>query len=349
MLRLVVTLSFAFGGFIALQPQVKRPDYSRFQHRTHQGMVNKQELTCAYCHARPSPEKPVVTGFPNTRPGSNIVHSACTDCHAMQGREAVASGAAPKMCLICHSSTQLSAMRGNIREFPNLSRGAASQFYDNFSHLEHSGYFELSSSMKVRFKDKQKFKERDLFECAACHENPAPGVTQSAPGHSECFTCHFNEREVSARRPTFATSCTGCHAASKSTKSVGSELALLRFDRRIVTPQAPSKPFSHKTHEAAIDSNTKACMECHATAKKAEKLSDFYLPDRRTKVPQPRSEACVECHRKEMQTKISAAASLTPAKCTYCHSMPMLQAAIKKGGELPPVSHFYKKPTGTPK
>ena len=346
MLRLVVIVLLFLGGLATLLGQAKRVDYSKFQHRTHMGLVNKQELTCAYCHNRPSPEKPIVTGFPSTKPGNNIVHSACTDCHALQGREAIVRGEAPKMCLICHSSTQLSAMKNNIRQFPNLSRGIQSQFYDNFSHLEHSGYFELSSTMKARFKDKQKFKERDNFECAACHENPAPGITQSAPGHAQCFACHFNEKEVSVKRPTFATSCTGCHAANKSTKNVGSELAVLRFDRRIVQPQV--KPFSHKTHEGAMGSNTKACMECHATAKKAEKLSDFYLPDRRTKVAQPRSEACVECHRKEMQTKISSAGNLTAAKCTYCHTMTMLEAALKKTAELPPPSHFYKKPTGTP-
>jgi len=202
--------------------------------------------------------------------------------------------------------------------------------------------------MKARYKDKQKFKERDNFECVACHENPAPGIKQSAPGHTQCFACHFNEKEVSAKRPTFATSCVGCHSASKSTKNVGSELAVLRFDRRIVEPVKPFKTFSHKTHEEAMGSNTKACMECHATAKKAERLSDFYSPDRRTKVAQPRSEACVECHRKEMQTKITAGQQFASAKCTYCHAVGTLEAAAKKGLELPPQSHFYKKPAGTP-
>ncbi len=72
-------------------------------------------------------------------------------------------------------------------------------------------------------------------------------------------------------------------------------------------------------------------MECHATAKRAEKRSDFFTPDRRTKVPQPRSESCVDCHRREMQTKIEGATTIATAKCSYCHNLPLLAERARTG------------------
>ncbi len=280
MQRAIVILFVSVCGLVSFSTQPKRVDYSKFSHKTHQGKVdgvlrkgNPQELTCAYCHTEPSPDRPKVTGYPNSKPGSAIVHSACADCHAMQGRESTVTEATyPKMCVICHSSTRLSELKRNIREFPNPQSGPESQFYDNFSHLDHSGYFELSAAMKTKFKDRQKFKEKDYFECAACHENPAPGIKQSAPGHGECFACHFNEKEVSRKRPTFATNCVGCHVTTRREKGPGTELAVLRFERQIIEPELnnlkapgpgpaakPLKPFSHKTHEEAMGGNTKAC------------------------------------------------------------------------------------------
>ena len=94
------------------------------------------------------------------------------------------------------------------------------------------------------FKDKTKFKEKDNFECAACHdENPQPvtvggvqfakGIKERAPGHTECFVCHFNEKEVDKTSKTFATNCVGCHNLDKKEKGTGSELAVLWFDREM--------------------------------------------------------------------------------------------------------------------
>src|SRR5215468_11354722 len=49
----------------------KQINYSKFQHSSHAGMVGgvlkqskSQELKCDYCHEDPTPDKPMVTGYP---------------------------------------------------------------------------------------------------------------------------------------------------------------------------------------------------------------------------------------------------------------------------------------------
>ena len=81
----------------------KQIDYSKFKHSSHAGMVGgvlrqakSQELKCDYCHENPTPDKPLVTGYPNMKPGgAQITHSACIECHLMAGRPEY-----PQMCLI---------------------------------------------------------------------------------------------------------------------------------------------------------------------------------------------------------------------------------------------------------
>ncbi len=357
----------------------KRIDYSKFSHATHKGRLDgvlkkgqPQEMTCGYCHQTPTVDQPKVTGFPNSKPESKVTHSACTDCHAMTGRDATTREQTyPKMCLICHASTRLSELRKNVRPFPNVAVGAESQFYDNYSHSDHTGYADGSALFKERFKDKKKFKEKDNFECAACHtinREPvriatvefAAGVKAGAPGHAECFVCHSNIKEVPAKSASFATNCVGCHAIEKKAKGAGSERAVLWFNREIIAPELnvtkpgakpgskPLKAFSHKTHEEAIGTDTKSCLECHATGKRADKRSDFFTADRRTQEKQPRAGNCVECHRKEMQQKIEGAVTVETAKCNYCHSLTTIRKRGQGGIALPPPSHFYKKPAPTP-
>ncbi len=360
----------------------KQIDYSKFQHSSHAGMVGgvlrqakSQELKCDYCHQDPTPEQPVVTGYPNYKPGAPITHSACIECHLMAGRPEY-----PQMCRICHSTDALGDMKNNIRPFPNPKSGPKSQFYDHYSHSDHAGYFKSSKVYKELFKDKSRFKEKDNFECAACHdENQQPvtvggvqfakGVKERAPGHKECFVCHFNEQEVDKKSPTFATNCVGCHNLNNKPKGMGSELAVLWFDREIVntefnqakSPQKPGQkpkppaPFNHEAHMADYDDNpkgvfgpvkkpfsqgTQSCLICHETGKTAVTRSDFFNESRKTMSRQPAASSCVPCHQAEMQQTIAGVAALESAKCSFCHSIPTIKARAAKGVALPPPSHF---------
>src|SRR5262245_53352676 len=359
----------------------KQINYSKFQHSSHAGKVGgvlkqtkSQELKCDYCHQDPTPEQPKVTGYPNSKPGSKVTHSACIECHLMAGRPEY-----PEMCLICHSTKPLEEMKKNVRAFPNPASGSKSQFYDFYSHTDHAGYFKSSKTYKELFKDKTKFKEKDNFECAACHdENPQPmtvggvqfakGIKERAPGHKECFVCHFNEKEVDKTSKTFATNCVGCHNLDKKEKGTGSELAVLWFDREIVNtefnPKQPQKPgqkskppapFNHEAHMADYDDNprgvfgpnkkpfsqgTQSCMICHETGKTSKTRSDFFNEFRKTMSKQPSAASCVPCHQSEMQKTIGGDVTLESAKCNFCHSLQTIKARSAKGVALPPPSHF---------
>src|SRR6266511_3871723 len=320
----------------------KQINYSKFQHSSHAGMVGgvlrltkSQELKCDYCHQDPTPEQPKVTGYPNSKPGSKVTHSACIECHLMAARPEY-----PEMCLICHSTRPLEEMKKNVRVFPNPASGSKSQFYDYYSHTDHAGYFKSSKTYKELFKDKTKFKEKDNFECAACHdENPQPmtvGGLQFAKGKKE--------------------------------KGPGSELALLWFDREIVNtefnPKPPQKPgqkskppapFNHEAHMADYDDNpggvfgpnkkpfsqgTQSCMICHETGKTAKIRSDFFGEFKKTMSRQPSAASCIPCHKAEMQKTIGGAVTLESAKCNFCHSLQTIKARSAKGVALPPPSHF---------
>src|SRR5215475_2377205 len=360
----------------------KQIDYSKFKHSSHAGMVGgvlkqskSQELKCNYCHQDPTPDEPMVTGYPNSKPGSKITHSACIACHLMAGRPEY-----PEMCVICHSTKPLAEMKNNVRQFPNPASGPNSQFYDHYSHSGHAGYFKGSDTYKEIFKDKSKFKrpvgsEKDRFECAACHdENPQPvkvggmefakGIKERAPGHKECFVCHFNEKEVDKKSPTYALNCVGCHNLESKPKGMGSELAALWFNREIVNTEfnpakpaqkagqkaKPLAPFNHDAHMGEYDDTkdkrygkgTQSCLICHETGKTAATRSDFFNEFKKTTSKQPSAGSCIPCHQSEMQKTIAGAVTLESAKCSLCHSLQTIKARGAKGVALPPPSHFAK-------
>lgn len=362
--------------------QVKRPariDYSKFKHSSHAGAIKAsrkgtvQQLDCTYCHGTVTAANPdVLRGYPSRKYGikSETTHSACADCHAISGRDAIVAGTFPAMCNICHQGTNLAQMGKNLRAFPNPA-AVESQFFDRFSHKKHVGYFNVSDTFTARYKDKDKFKEEDNFECVACHTTNqkkmvvakvafAPGVKESLPGHQECFVCHFNELEVTKETPTFfATNCTGCHAVKGMATGKGSEHSVLAFVRQIINNEMnaatksgaePVKPYSHETHEAedVVGKDTKSCLKCHSTGKRAEKRSDFFLEDRETKEKQPPAASCIQCHKIKMAQKIEGAVTLEASGCNYCHALQTIKERATSGAPMPPPNHFSKKAPATP-
>jgi hypothetical protein len=381
--------------------------FSKFTHKSHKGSVksliarNKTvELDCAYCHGAAAKDKlgkdqhdVENIGYPSHKNGlkAETTHSACTECHAFTG------SAMPRdMCSVCHEKFTIDpkAMATNILRFPNPNGGGVSQFYDYFSHGDHVEFYKQSATdtplkERIKFFDAKatdqkvnKGLDKDKFECASCHTMNtapvtvakiefAPGVKMSAPGHPECFICHFDPKIITPPKPdkpnpknTFATNCTGCHQdTGKPLKAgrpvTGSELTALWFARQIVNTELnPPKqsvksplPFSHKTHDDNVGKTVADCLTCHATAKTAATLKDFYLEDRKTKEKQPTALGCVDCHKKEMQVKIEGRVTMETAKCNYCHSLATIKAYGARGIALPPPNHFGKKaaqPATTP-
>jgi hypothetical protein len=244
-------------------------------------------------------------------------------------------------------------MARNLRSFPNPA-ATQSQFFDRFSHQKHA----------------EKSKEKDSFECAACHTPTlkntvvakiqfGPGVRESLPSHSQCFVCHFNEKEVPRTQVSFATNCVGCHAAQGEQAGKGSEHSVHWSRRQIVNPEGnptrsgaePTKPFSHEeSHVDKGDKDPKTCLACHVTGRRAEKRSDFFLEDRETREKQPPAASCHQCHNKngEMQQKIEGTAKLEASTCLYCHSLQTIKDRAAKGAQLPPANHFSKTAPSSP-
>src|SRR5262249_7188035 len=107
--------------------------------------------------------------------------------------------------------------------------------------------------------------------------------------------------------------------------------------------EEPTGPFSHKSHEDEIDKSTRKCLECHVTAKRAVKRSDFFIEDSETKEKQPRAAGCVQCHKQNMEQKIEGTVKLETAGCSYCHSLQTVRERAAGGVPLPPPNHFGKK------
>lgn len=391
------------SGPVAARKAAGEAKYAKFTHRSHSGAVknpyNKSQVTnldCTYCHGTAERNKLgqdqhdlQAIGYPShIMSGPKVVkggkaHTACTSCHAFAGPRMER-----QMCTICHTDllTDPKRMATNIRRFPNPDGPVKSDFFDYFSHRDHVDFYDqyaTATPLRERFKffdaklapAAAKPLDRNRFECATCHQpNNAPvtvagadfmaGVKMSAPGHPECFVCHFDPKVVSppkkdkpAPNNSFATNCTGCHQAvarpeAGGRPARGSEAMVLWFDRRIinternaaVTGQKSPLPYSHNTHFDAVGKSTPDCISCHATGKTAQTLADFYLVDRRSGEKQPPPFSCVECHNKEMQTKITGAVTLESAKCNYCHALGTIREIGAGGVQMPPESHFRKKP-----
>jgi nitrate reductase cytochrome c-type subunit len=142
----------------------------------------------------------------------------------------------------------------------------------------------------------------------------------------------------------------------------GSELAVHWLMRQIVDPEKnPAKtkpgedalkPFSHKSHEDDDDKSTAKCVECHVTAKRAVRRSDFFSEDsEETKEKQPPAAGCIQCHNSEgqMQQKIEGVMRPDNSKCVYCHAPATMKALAAQGAPLPPPSHFGRKPAAPAK
>ncbi|MGH9836727.1 MAG: cytochrome c3 family protein, partial [Blastocatellia bacterium] len=383
------------------QPRRPAPPskFSKFKHSSHAGKVKSLisanqsiEIDCNYCHGTAIKDKlgkdqhdiAITAAYPSHKDAlaNERTHSACAECHAFTGAKFER-----ETCLICHDSMVVNPqkMKTNIRRFPNPDGGGVSQFYDYYSHSEHVDFFQ-QYAVDTPLKDRVKFfdakndakankgLDKNRFECASCHTenqsqvavakiNFAAGVKMSAPGHPECFICHFDPKIVSPPKKdkpdpknTFATNCTGCHQATgkplRDDRPVkGSELAVLWFARQIVNTELnPAKPgvksplpYSHKTHDEAVGTTVQDCLKCHVTGKSANTRSDFYLEDRKTKEKQPSAASCVECHDKEMQTVNRGAVRLETSKCNYCHSLATIREFGAKGVPLPPPNHFAGK------
>ena|GEM_PF-1291043 len=334
-------------------------------------------------------------GYPSHKNGTENekTHSACTDCHSFTGNGFQRDMCVICHDKLTLNPKQMATNIRSFPN-PDGGPSQFYDFYSHSEHVDFYDQFALKTPLKDRIKffdpkkdaKENKGLDKSKFECVACHNNQsqvtagkmnfASGVKQTTPGHPECFVCHLDPKIVTPPKKdkpdpknSFATNCTGCHRATgkpmKDDRPIkGSELSVHWFTRQIVNTEfnpvipgvKPALPYNHKTHDEAVGKTVQDCLSCHTTGKTANTLGDFYLQERKTtKEKQPLIWSCVDCHKKEMQTKIEGAVTLESAKCNYCHALKTVREFNAKGVALPPPNHFYKKapaapsPTPTPK
>ncbi len=316
-----------------------------------------------------------------------ITHSACTDCHAFTGSRIEREMCVICHDKLTFNQQQMATNIRRFPNPGGGGVSQFYDFYSHSEHVDFFEQYATMTPLKerVKFYDAKKDAkankglDKNKYECAACHVmnhtqvtvskiDFAPGLKMSSPGHPECYICHLDPKIVTPPKKdkpdpknSFATNCTGCHqSAGKPIKDgrpvKGSEPAPLWFVRQIINTELnPIKPgiesplpYSHKTHIEAVGKAVPDCLSCHVTGKSANTRSDFYLEDRKTKERQPLVWSCIDCHKKEMQTKIEGAVTIESAKCNYCHALQTIRGFGAIGIQLPPPNHFFKKPAATP-
>jgi len=318
-------------------------------------------------------------------------HSACTECHAFTGRQMAREMCSICHDRLTLNPRQMATNIRRFPNPAGGGVSQFFDYYSHAEHVDFFEQYAKDTPLasRIKFFDAKadaaanKKLDKNRYECAACHiRQDAPvtvagigfaaGAKMGSPGHPECFVCHFDEKFVSPPKPdkpnprnTFATNCTGCHRdtarpARDGRPIKGSEPAALFFARLIVNTELnpknpavkkPPLPFSHKTHDENVGKSVQDCLSCHTTGKTAVTRSDFYLEDRKTKEKQPLLTSCIECHKKEMQTKIEGGVTIESAKCNYCHALQTIRDRSAGGSALPPENHLRKpapKPTPAP-
>lgn len=307
-------------------------------------------------------------------------HTACTECHAFTGSAMQREMCAVCHDRLTVNPKQMATNIRRFPNPAGGGTSQFYDYYSHAEHVDFFEQYAKATPLagRIKFYDAKadatanRKLDKNRYECASCHvrhDAPVsvagiefgPGVKMGSPGHPECFVCHFDEKIVSPPKPdkpnpknTFATNCIGCHRdAGRPPRDgrpiKGSEYAALFFARTIVNTELnprnpavkkPPLPFSHKTHDENVGKSVQDCLSCHATGKTAQTRSDFYLEDRKTKEKQPLPISCIECHKKEMQTKIEGQVTLESAKCNYCHSLKTIRDLA--AAALPPENHLRK-------
>jgi hypothetical protein len=245
----MLLLTAALGTAVSLpllargSAQVK-PDYSRFTHKTHVGIVKlpgsqeTRELKCAACHERLTSRQPVLaTNEHNQRLQLNFPgHKACVECHITQFTKRPL-----QTCVICHSvgqdQSQGMTTRPPQRDFP--ARRDFNAYFDGKQHLDHV--------------NKYKFADGRKLACEVCHKPTAKQMALTIPSHAECYVCHApGSNDAKAR---LKADCSVCHTKMASQMAERVEPFSAKY-----TSRAYGALFSHRTHVAYGGGS---CAACH--------------------------------------------------------------------------------------
>ena len=217
----------------AATPAQSPPNYERFTHQTHLGVVKvpgtfqAHELKCDSCHDQRDLASNLV---PTTNRNKQQLlkfpgHKACVECHVQQF-----TSLPQKTCTICHDTKQGLTARPPQHDFP--PRYDFNAVFDSKQHETHVTY-SLPSGEKT--------------SCNFCHKQTDKPKPIGVAAHTECYVCH--SPASGDQKAAQKSGCAVCHTEQRSDD--------------VSVYGRPSKAygalFTHKTHVGYVNGDCRAC------------------------------------------------------------------------------------------
>ncbi len=215
-------------------PVATPPNYERFTHQTHLGVVKvpgtfqAHELKCDSCHDQRDLMKNLVETSERNKqkrlkfPG----HKACVECHVQQF-----TAKPQQTCTICHVAKQGGlGLRPAQRDFP--LRYDFNAFFDAKQHETHVTY-NLPSGEKT--------------SCNSCHKQTDKPAPLGVAAHAECYVCH--SPTSSDQKAAQKSGCIVCHTEQRS-----DDVSVYGRPSR-----AYGALFQHKSHVGYVNNDCRAC------------------------------------------------------------------------------------------
>ncbi len=269
------------------------PNYNRFTHQTHLGVVKvpgtfqAHELKCDSCHDQRDLAKDLVPNPDHNKqrllkfPG----HKACVECHVQQF-----TSLPQETCSICHVVKQGPnnglTVRPPQRDFPGRSDFNA--FFDSKQHETHVAY---------------KLPDGGKIDCKSCHKQTDKPAPLAVASHPECYVCHSpNSLDQKA---SLKSGCIVCHTEQRADDvSVYGRLS-----------KAFGAKFEHKTHVGYAKDN---CFACHTISGGYNQNSPVSLKTTAHNTGgQIAGKGCFTCH--NGRTAFSGEPGST-RPCSTCHT-----------------------------
>lgn len=288
-------------------PTATPPNYERFTHQTHLGVVKvpgtfqAHELKCDSCHDQRDLMKELVPTSPRNKqlrlkfPG----HKACVECHVTEF-----TALPQKTCSICHvvkpgPNNGLTA-RPPQRDFP--LRTSFNAFFDAKQHATHAGY-DLPNGNKT--------------SCNFCHQQVGTKAALSVASHPECYVCH--SPNSANQKASQKTGCFVCH-----TEQRWDDIAV--YGRR---GRAFGAKFAHDIHVRHVNGD---CSKCHAPGGGSyNQTSPSVLKITAHASAEQRGKGCYSCHNGNTAFSSEPGVGTGGGSCAKCHDDPSGKITLKSG------------------
>ena len=254
------------------------PNYEKFTHKTHTGVVKvpgtnqAHDLKCDSCHDQRDLLKELV---PTTARNKDLKlkfpgHKACVECHVQQFT------AKPlQTCTICHDTKQGLIARPPQRDF--APRYDFNAFFGAFTKKDGTATNQHEMHMTYNLPSGQK------TDCSFCHAQTAKPAVLKIASHPECYVCHSpNSGDQKAAQKS---GCAVCHTEQ--------QLNARPFSDKYVT-RAYGALFTHKSHVGYVNNK---CDVCHTISGGYNQNSPVTLRTKAHVTPDQRGgKGCFSCH-----------------------------------------------------